>query len=64
LKRSNVRLTWIHLLFLFAVTLLPISTKFLAEFLNYRTALLAYCSTFSSSAPCSISVGATPRAMP
>src|SRR5579862_9001760 len=42
LKRSNVRLTWIHLLFLFAVTLLPISTKFLAEFLNYRTALLTY----------------------
>ena len=42
LKRSNVRLTWIHLLFLFAVTLLPISTKFLAEFLIYRTALLAY----------------------
>ena len=30
------------MLFLFAVTLLPISTKFLAEFLNYRTALLAY----------------------
>jgi uncharacterized membrane protein len=42
LKRSNVRLTWIHLLFLFAVTLLPISTKFLAEFLNYRTTLLTY----------------------
>ena len=42
LKRSNVRLTWIHLILLFAVTLLPISTKFLAEFLVYRTALLAY----------------------
>lgn len=42
LKRSNVRLTWIHLLLLFAVTLLPLSTKFLAEFQHYRTALLAY----------------------
>jgi uncharacterized membrane protein len=42
LKRSNVRLTWIHLLLLFAVTLLPLSTKFLAEFQSYRTAMLAY----------------------
>lgn len=41
-KRSNVRLTWIHLILLFAVTLLPLSTKFLAEFLSYRTAMLAY----------------------
>jgi uncharacterized membrane protein len=42
LKRSNVRLTWIHLILLFAVTLMPLSTKFLAEFVRYRTALLAY----------------------
>jgi uncharacterized membrane protein len=42
LKRSNIRLTWIHLLLLFAVTLLPLSTKFLAEFLAYRTAMLVY----------------------
>jgi len=42
LKRSNVRLTWIHLLLLFAVTLLPLSTKFLAEFMAYRTAMFAY----------------------
>jgi uncharacterized membrane protein len=42
LKRSNVRLTWIHLFLLFAVTLMPLSTKFLAEFITYRTALLAY----------------------
>ena len=42
LKRSNVRLTWIHLMLLFAVTLLPLSTKFLAEFMAYRTAMLAY----------------------
>ena len=35
-------LTWIHLGFLFAVTLLPLSTRLLAEFITYRTALLLY----------------------
>jgi len=42
LKRSNLRLTWIHLLLLFGVTLLPLSTKFLAEFMHYRTAMVVY----------------------
>jgi uncharacterized membrane protein len=35
-------LTWIHLVFLFAVTLLPLSTRLLAEFITYRSALLIY----------------------
>src|SRR6202167_3583506 len=35
-------LTWIHLGFLFAVTLLPLSTRLLAEFITYRVALLIY----------------------
>ena len=35
-------LTWIHLVFLFAVTLLPLSTRLLAEFITYRAALLIY----------------------
>ncbi len=35
-------LTWIHLGFLFAVTLLPLSTRLLAEFFDYRTALGIY----------------------
>jgi len=35
-------LTWIHLGFLFAVTLLPLSTRLLAEFITYRAALLIY----------------------
>jgi uncharacterized membrane protein len=35
-------LTWIHLGFLFAVTLLPLSTRLLAEFIRYRSALLIY----------------------
>jgi uncharacterized membrane protein len=35
-------LTWIHLGFLFAITLLPLSTRLLAEFITYRGALLIY----------------------
>jgi uncharacterized membrane protein len=35
-------LTWIHLGFLFSVTLLPLSTRLLAEFITYRSALLLY----------------------
>jgi uncharacterized membrane protein len=35
-------LTWIHLGFLFAVTLLPLSTRLLAAFIHYRTALGIY----------------------
>lgn len=42
LKRSNIRLTWIHLILLFAVTLTPLSTKFLIGFIHYRTALVVY----------------------
>ena len=42
LTRSDRHLTWIHLAFLFAVTLLPFSTRLLAGFIGYRTALLAY----------------------
>jgi uncharacterized membrane protein len=35
-------LTWIHLAFLFAVTLMPLSTRLLAEFIHYRLALGIY----------------------
>ncbi len=35
-------LTWIHLGFLFAVTLLPLSTRLLTEFFDYRVALGIY----------------------
>jgi len=42
LRRSDLRLTWIHLTFLFAVTLTPLSTKMLREYLAYRGALVAY----------------------
>ena len=42
LARSERHLTWIHLAFLFVVTIMPFSTRLLIEFINYRTALLAY----------------------
>jgi len=42
LERSGRDLTWIHLAFLFAVTLLPFSTRLLAEFIYCRGALLIY----------------------
>lgn len=35
-------LSWIHLGFLFAITLLPLSTRLLAEFITYRAALGLY----------------------
>jgi len=35
-------LTWIHLGFLFSITLMPLSTRLLAEFITYRTALGIY----------------------
>ena len=42
LKESSRGLTWLHLAFLFAVSVTPFSTTFLAEFTVYRIALLAY----------------------
>lgn len=35
-------LTWIHLGFLFAITMMPLSTRLLAEFICYRVALAVY----------------------
>ena len=42
LVRSDRSLSWIHLVFLFAVSMTPFSTTLLAEFISYRTALLVY----------------------
>jgi len=44
LARSDRDLTWIHMGFLFAVTIMPFSTRLLIEFLpsHYRTALVEY----------------------
>jgi uncharacterized membrane protein len=42
LSRSDRSLSWIHLSFLFAVSLTPFSTSFLAEHLAFRVALLTY----------------------
>jgi uncharacterized membrane protein len=42
LQATNRDLTWIHLAFLFAVSLIPFSTALLAEFITYRLALAVY----------------------
>lgn len=42
LERADRHLTWIHIAFLFAVSLMPFSTRLLAEFISFRTALLCY----------------------
>jgi uncharacterized membrane protein len=42
LTRSNRDLTWIHLVFLLAVSMMPFSTGLLAEYINSRLALLVY----------------------
>jgi uncharacterized membrane protein len=42
LARSNRDLTWLHFVFLAVVTVLPFSTRLLADFLTYRAAFLIY----------------------
>lgn len=42
LERSNRSLSWIHIFFLFAVSVTPFSTRLLAEYITYRAALLVY----------------------
>jgi uncharacterized membrane protein len=42
LKRSDRSLSWLHLAFLFAVSITPFSTTLLAGFIAFRLALLAY----------------------
>jgi uncharacterized membrane protein len=40
--RTDRQLTWIHIGFLFSVSIMPFSTKLLSEFIVFRTALLCY----------------------
>lgn len=40
--RGNRTLSWIHLVFLLAVSLMPFSTALLARYINYRVALVVY----------------------
>lgn len=42
LERSDRNLTWINLGFLILVTIVPFSTRLLAEFTSFRSALIAY----------------------
>ncbi len=41
-ERGDRNLSWIHIAFLFAVTLMPFSTGLMAEFIEYRAALVLY----------------------
>ncbi len=41
-SRSDRHLSWIHMAFLFAVTIMPFSTRLLAGFIGYRSVLIAY----------------------
>jgi uncharacterized membrane protein len=42
LRESSRDLTWIHLAFLFTITVMPLTTRLLAEFITYRSALVLY----------------------
>jgi uncharacterized membrane protein len=42
IREGSRDLTWIHLGFLFAITLMPLSTRLLGEFINFRTAVGIY----------------------
>ena len=42
IQHSDRHLTWIHIAFLFPVSILPFATTLLTEFMGYRTALLLY----------------------
>lgn len=42
--RTDRDLTWIQMVFLFAISMMPFSTRLLAEFIVYRAALLCYWS--------------------
>ena len=42
LERSERSLTWMHILFLATIAIMPFSTSLLAEFMAYRTALVVY----------------------
>src|SRR6202161_1175877 len=41
-SRRDHHLSWIHIAFLFAVSIMPFSTRLLAEFITYRSVLIAY----------------------
>jgi len=41
-SHSDRHLSWIHIAFLFAVSIMPFSTRLLAGFISYRSVLIAY----------------------
>ena len=61
LARSNRDLTWLHLTFLAIITVLPFTTRLLADFFAYRSAFLIYWANIFLSASPSMSLGPTPN---
>src|SRR5271165_5593305 len=62
LARSNRDLTWLHLTFLAIITVLPFTTRLLADFFTYRPAFFSSIGpTFSFSAWPSMSLGLIPN---
>ena len=64
LARSSRDLSWIHIVFLAAVSITPFSTSLLAEFITFRTALLIYWVNITDSghrALCQLALCATIR---
>ena len=59
--RSNRNLTWLHLTFLAIITVLPFTTRLLADFFTYRTAFLIDWATSPCWAWPSISSGLMPN---
>ena len=71
IERSERHLTWIHMAFLCTVSIMPFSTRLLAEFIHYRIALLCYWAnifllgaTLFLSWRCAINAGLTRADMP
>jgi uncharacterized membrane protein len=58
--RADRHVTWMNMAFLCAISVLPFSTRLLAEFIGYRTALLCYLGQHCGAGlPCCTASGAT-----
>lgn len=71
IERGDRHLTWIHIAFLCTVSIMPFSTRLLAEFIAYRIALLCYWAnilllgaTLFLSWRCALGAGLTKPDMP
>ena len=47
-ERGDRDFAWIHLAFLFSITVMPYTTRLLAAFIHFRVAVLAYCDAIAA----------------